>query len=81
MLKLVNIVNESKIHRYVKHNFFKFLFIFERYFQKIIMNFIIFLIVCKKNDKNYRHIMIIIHRLLKIKRFVILNFLNFDVVI
>ena len=69
-----------KIYRHVKYDFFKFLLIFERYFQKIIVNFIIFLFVCKRNDRNYRHIMIMIDRLSKIKRFVILKFLNVDVV-
>ena len=79
-VKICQHCKRIKIYRHVKHDFLKFLFIFERYFQKIIVNFIIFLFVCKRNDKNYRHIMIMIDRLSKIKRFVILKFLNVDVV-
>ena len=70
-----------KIYKNVKQKLFKLLFISNHYFKKIIVDFIIFLFICKRNNKNYQHIIIIIDRLFKIKRFAILKFLNVDFVI
>ena len=80
-LKFCHFCRRNKVYREIKHELFKLLFIFNRYFKKIIVNFIIFLFICIRNDKHYKHIIIIIDRFFKIKKFAILNLFNVNVVI
>ena len=70
-----------KVYKNVKQELLKSLPISDRYFKEIIVDFIISLPICKRNDKNYQHIIIVIDRLFKIKRFAALKFLNVDSVI
>ena len=80
-LKFCYFCRRNKAYREIKHKLFKLLFISDRYFKKIIVNFIIFLFTCTRNDKHYKHIIIIIDRFFKIKRFATLNLFDVDVVI
>ena len=41
---------------------FKFLSISKRYFQNISINFIILLSICKRHEKNYEHIIIVVNK-------------------
>ena len=80
-LKFCYFCRRNKIYCEIKHKLLKSLFIFDRYFKKIIVNFITFLFTCTRNNKYYKHIMIIIDQLFKIKKFAILNSFDVDVVI
>ena len=80
-LKFCYFCCRNKVYREIKQELFKLLFIFDRYFKNIIVNFIILLFICTRNEKHYKHIIIIIDRFFKIKKFVILNLFNVDVVI
>ena len=66
-----------KTYRQNKQDLLKFLSIFERYFQDIFVDFITFLSTCTRYDRIYKHIMIVIDRLSKKKKFISLK--NFDV--
>ena len=59
----------KKIKHYWKNKqrLLKPLFISNRYFKNISVNFITSLSICKKNDKRYQHIIIIIDKLNKKK--------------
>ena len=70
-----------KTYRENKQELLKSLFISNRHFQDISINFITFLSICKRNDKSYEHIMIIVNRLFKKKKYIFLNFLKINVVI
>ena len=70
-----------KTYKKTKQNLFKSLFISNRYFKKITMNFIDFLLTCKRDDKTYKYVMIVIDRFFKIVKFAILHFIDVDVVI
>ena len=70
-----------KAFRKNKHELLKSLFISKRYFIDISMNFIVALLVCKRNERNYKYIMIVVNRLSKKKKFVALNFLNVKAVV
>ena len=80
-LKFCHFCRRNKVYREIKQKLFKSLFIFDCYFKNIIVNFITFLLICTRNKKHYKYIIIIINRLFKIKKFAILNLLNVDVVI
>ena len=54
-----------KNYKNSKQNLLKFLFISERYFQNNFVNFITFLFVCLRHDRNYQYIMIVMNRLFK----------------
>ena len=51
-----------KIYRKNKYEFFKLLFISERYFIDISMKIIIALSTCKRNERNDIHIVIVMNR-------------------
>ena len=72
---------KTKHYRENKQKLLKSLFISKRYFQNISMNFITSLSKCLRNDKTYQHIMMIMNKLFKKKRFVILNFLKIETII
>ena len=69
-----------KTYRQNKQDLLKFLSIFERYFQNIFVDFITFLFTCSRRDKNYKHIMIVINRLSKKKKFIFLKNLDVKIV-
>ena len=50
----------TKYYRDEKQNLLKSLLILERYFQDIFLDFITSLSICRRNDRNYQHIMITI---------------------
>ena len=64
-----------------KQNLLKALSIFERYFQNIFVDFITSLFTCIRYDRVYKHIMIVINRLSKKKKFISLKSLEMKVVI
>ena len=64
-----------------KQKLLKSLFISNRCFQDISINFITSLSICKRHDKNYEHIMIIVDKLFKKKKYILLNFLKVNVVV
>ena len=80
-VKVCHLCKQIKIYQKIKQKLFKLLFIFDRYFKEITIDFITFLLICVRNSKNYQYIIIVINRLFKIKKFVVLNSLNVDVVI
>ena len=61
-VKNCHICKKIKHYRKNKQKLFKSLSIFERYFQNISIDFIISLFKCMRNDKIYKHIMIIMNR-------------------
>ena len=80
-IKFCHHCKRIKTYKKIKQKLFKSLLIFDRYFRKITIDFVIFLLVCKRANKNYQHIMIIIDKLFKTKKFAILKSLNVDFVI
>ena len=71
----------SKAYRQAKQGLLKPLPIPERYFQEITVDFITPLPVCKRNGKNYQHIMVVVDRLSKTKKFIGLDALDVDTVV
>ena len=71
----------TKHYKNEKQNLLKFLLILERYFQNIFIDFIISLFICRRNDRDYEHIMITICKLFKKKRYIDMNSINVKVVI
>ena len=80
-VKNCHICKRIKHYRKSKQKLFKSLSIFERYFQNISIDFIISLFKCMRNDKTYKHIMIIMNRFNKKKKFVTLYSLNVETMI
>ena len=80
-IKTCHVCKRTKIYRDDKHELLKSLSISKRYFQNISMNFIISLLVCKRYDKSYEHIMIVVNKLFKKKRFMTLNSFSVNIVI
>ena len=68
LLKFVIIVKKIKIYKNEKQKLLKSMFIFDKYFQNIKINFIISLSKCKQYNRRFRHIMIIIDKLSKKKK-------------
>ena len=70
-----------KIYKDDKHELLKLLSLSKRYFQNIFVDFIVELLVCILNDRKYQHIMMIIDKLSKKKRFIVMNFLKIETII
>ena len=70
-----------KTYRQDKQDLLKSLSILERYFQNISVDFITSLFTCTRYDRVYKHIMIVIDRLSKKKKFISLKSLEMKVVI
>ena len=70
-----------KAYREDKQKLLKSLFISNRYFQNISIDFITLLSICKRHDKNYEHIMIIVDKLFKKKKYISLDSLKVSVVV
>ena len=70
-----------KTYRQNKQDLLKSLSIFERYFQNISVDFITSLFTCIRYDKVYKHIMIVIDRLSKKKKFISLKSLEMKILI
>ena len=73
--------NYFKTFRQQKQELLKLLFISNRYWQDIVCDFVTNLFSCKSDDRFYRHILVIIDRLFKIKKFILMNFMNIKVMI
>ena len=71
----------TKHYKNEKQNLLKFLLILERYFQNIFIDFIISLFICRRNDRDYEHIMITMCKLFKKKRYIDMNSINVKVMI
>ena len=80
-IKVCHACKRTKIYRDDKHELLKFLSISKRYFQNISMNFIISLLVCKRYHKTYEHIMIVVNKLFKKRRFMTLNSFSVNIVV
>ena len=71
----------TKHYREDKQELLKLLFISKRYFIDISIDFITSLSICERNDRRYQHIMMIMNRLSKKKRFMTLNSLKIQTII
>ena len=80
-VKICYIYRRIKISREVKHDLFKSLFISNRYWQSISCDFIVKFSICKRYNKLFEHIMIIVDKLFKKKRFILMNFLEIEIVV
>ena len=80
-IKACHACKRTKIYRDDKHELLRSLSISKRYFQNISMNFIISLLVCKRYDKSYEHIMIVVNKLFKKRRFMTLDSLSVNIVV
>ena len=69
-----------KIFREQKQSLLKSLFISNRYWQDIACDFMTNLLSCKSDDRFYRHILVMIDRLFKLKKFISMNFMNIQAV-
>ena len=70
-----------KAYRDGKHGLLKPLPLPKRYFQDISVDFIVELFVCILNGRKYQHIMVIVDRLSKKKRFIAMNSLEIEAVV
>ena len=70
-----------KTFRQQKQELLKSLLISNRYWQDIICDFVTNLLSCRSDDRFYRHILVIIDRLFKIKKFILMNFMSIKAVI
>ena len=70
-----------KHYRDAKQKLFNFLSISKNSFQNISIDFITSLSIYKRHELNYEHIIIVINRLFKKKRFIFLHFLNVNTII
>ena len=80
-VKVCHQCKRTKTYRNVKQNLLNSLFISNRYFQDISVDFIVSFSKCKRNERTYEHIMIVINRFSKKKKFVALNSLEMKAVI
>ena len=69
-----------KIYKKDKQNLLKSFFISDRYFHDIFVDFIIFLLICFRYDRKFQHIMMMMNRLFKKKKFISLDFLEVEIV-
>ena len=65
-----------KVSREQKQKLLKSLFISNRYWQDIACDFVTNLLLCKSDDRLYRHILVMIDKLFKSKKFISMNFMN-----
>ena len=80
-VKVCYICRRIKVFREDKYELLKSLLISNRYWQSISCDFIISLSICKLNDRLFQHIIMIIDRLSKKKKFITMNSLKIEVVI
>ena len=80
-VKICYACRRIKIYREVKHDLLKSFSIFDQYWQNIFCDFIINLFVCERNERKFQHIIIVIDRLFKKKKFILINSLKVEVVI
>ena len=80
-VKVCYIYRRIKNSREVKQSLLKSLFIFDRYWQSILYDFIVKLSICKRYNKLFEHIVIIINKLFKKKKFFFMNSLEIEIVI
>ena len=79
-VKIYHFCKRTKIYRNAKQKLLNSLSISKKYFQNISMNFIVELSKCVRNEKTYEHIMMIIDKLFKKKKFIALNSLKIKAV-
>ena len=70
------IYNYFKAFREQKQKLLKLLFILNRYWQNIVCDFMTNLFSCKNDDRFYCHILVVIDKLFKSKKFISMNFMN-----
>ena len=80
-VKACHLCRRTKFYREAKQKLLNPLPIPERYFQDISVNFIIELPKCLKQRRTYEHIMVVVNRLSKKKKFIALNSLEVETVI
>lgn len=71
----------TKIYRENKQDLLKLLLISNCYWQDIMIDFITLLFVCKRYNKNYQYIIIVVDFLSKKKRFIALNSLFVETIV
>ena len=74
------IYNYFKTFREQKQELLKSLFISNRYWQDIAYDFMTNLLSYKSDDRFYRHILVVIDRLFKSKKFISMNFMSIQAV-
>ena len=80
-LKVCHLCKRIKVYREEKHDLLKSLLILERYFQEISIDFITSLLECTRNGRVYEHVMIVVDRLFKKKKFIVLNSLKVETIV
>ena len=80
-IKTCHACKRIKHYRDAKQKLFNFLSISKNSFQNISIDFITSLSIYKRHELNYEHIIIVINRLFKKKRFIFLHFLNVNTII
>lgn len=80
-VKTCHTCKRTKAYRDGKHGLLRPLPIPDHFFQDISCDFITPLPICKRNGRNYRHILVVVDRLSKKKRFIPLDFIDVDSVV
>ena len=80
-IKTCHACKRIKHYRDAKQRLLNSLSISKNYFQNISIDFITSLSICKRHELNYEHIMIVIDRLFKKKRFIFLHSLNVNTIV
>ena len=80
-VKICYIYRRIKISCEVKQSLLWSLFISNRYWQSISYDFIVKFSICKRYNKLFEYIMIIVNKLFKKKKFILINFLKIEIVI
>ena len=80
-VKICYICRRIKIFREIKQNLFRSLSISNRYWKSISCDFIVKLSICKRYNRLFEYIMIIVNKLFKKKKFISMNFLEIEIVV
>ena len=80
-IKACHACKKTKHYRDAKQKLLNSLSISKNYFQNISIDFITFLSICKRHELNYEHIMIVVNKLFKKKRFISLHSLSVNTII
>ena len=80
-IKTCHLCKRTKTYREEKHDLLKSLSISKKYWQNISVNFITSLFVSKRNERRFRHILMIVNKLFKKRKFISMNFLKIDAIV
>ena len=80
-VKTCRFCKRIKTYREEKHDLLKSLSISKRYWQNINVDFITSLLVCVRNERRFRHVIMIVNKLFKKRKFILMNFLKIDAIV